>query len=117
MIHWLTLSLIVNIVVLIPVCNGLLTNAAWTQSAYGGATPARGILLAVYLAILVSSVVLLFVKDPRLTAVLLVVQIIYKLLTPFTTGNMQNPVVVSNLAIAAFHVFTLWLTFGSSRKG
>jgi hypothetical protein len=36
------------------------------------------------------------------------VQILYKVTTPFTVGSFANPVVVSNLAIAAFHSLTLW---------
>jgi len=45
------LSLLVNVAVLLPVCVGLLTNASWTTSAYGEGTPARAILLSIYLAI------------------------------------------------------------------
>ena len=45
---------------------------------------------------------------PLMVAALLSVQIIYKLITPFAVGNFSNPVVVSNLAIAAFHSITLW---------
>ena len=45
---------------------------------------------------------------PMMVAALLMVQIIYKLITPFAVGNLSNPVVVSNLAIAAFHSVTLW---------
>ena len=45
------LSLIINVVVLVPVCAGLLMDASWTASAYGEGTPARAILLSIYLAI------------------------------------------------------------------
>ena len=43
-----------------------------------------------------------------MVAALLAVQIIYKLTTPFTVQSLSNPVVLSNLAIAAFHAVTLW---------
>jgi hypothetical protein len=101
-------SLGLNIAVLVPVCLGLLSKADWTLSAYGADSPARGILLSVYLAILVASAGLLLKPIPAMVAALLLVQIIYKFTTPFTVGTVSNPVVISNLAIAAFHCITLW---------
>ena len=103
------LSLLLNIAVLVPVTSGLLGSAGWAEDAYGPASPARGILLSVYLAILAASIALLFRPLPGLVASLIFVQIVYKLTTPFTVGTLQNPVVVSNLAIAAFHFVTLAL--------
>jgi hypothetical protein len=101
-------SLGINIAVLVPVCLGLLNKADWALAAYGAEAPARGILLSVYLAILLCSVGLLFKPAPAMVAALLLVQIIYKITTPFTVGTFSNPVVISNLAIAAFHSLTLW---------
>jgi hypothetical protein len=101
-------SLGLNIFVLVPVCLGLLNKAEWTLSAYGPDTAARGILLSVYLAILVTSAALLFKPIPAMVAALLLVQIIYKFSTPFTVGTVSNPVVTANLGIAAFHCITLW---------
>ena len=101
-------SLGLNIFVLMPVCLGLLNKAAWTLPAYGPETAARGILLSVYLAILIASAGLLFMPIPVMVAALLLVQIIYKFSTPFTVGSFTNPVVISNLAIAAFHSITFW---------
>jgi hypothetical protein len=43
---------------------------------------------------------------------LLGVQVIYKLTTPFTVGTWRNPVVLSNLAIAAVHTATLTMLTG-----
>ena len=105
----IAVSLILNVVVLVPVCAGLITQAPWTDGAYGSASSARGILLSVYLAILVTSVLLLIVGDPRMTAALLAVQVIYKLTTPLTVGTFDNPVVTSNLLIAAVHTVTLFV--------
>lgn len=102
------LSLTINVLVLVPVCFGILTKAEWTISAYGLETPARGILLSVYLAILVCSIGLFIKPVPAMVAALLLVQIIYKFTTPFTVGSFANSVVVCNLAIAAFHSITLW---------
>ena len=73
------ISLILNILVLIPVCSGLLFNANWAIDSYGTETPARGILLAIYLTILIFSAVLLFKFDAKMVMALLAVQIMYKL--------------------------------------
>ena len=103
------LSLALNILVLVPVTWGLATAAPWVAAAYGAASPARGIVLAVYCAILAASVVLLFKPVLPAVAALLAIQIFYKLLTPLTVGTLDNPVVLSNLGIAAFHAVTLFL--------
>jgi hypothetical protein len=100
-------SLLINVGVLIPVCVGLLFDALWVAEAYGPVSPARGILLSVYGAILVISLGLLFKREPMLVAPLLLLQVFYKLTTPFTVGSFVNPVVISNIAIAAVHITTL----------
>lgn len=77
----------------------------------GPDTAARRILAAIYAAILIASVALLalhlFHRDitPWIQA-LLSIQVAYKLLTVPLVG-LRNPVVVSNLAIAVVHSFTL----------
>ena len=103
------LSLLLNVVVLVPVAFGMATGANWAEAAYGPASSARGILLAVYLAILVGSVGFLFRPVPEMVAVLLGLQFVYKIITPVSVGTLSNPVVVSNLGIAAFHAVTLSL--------
>lgn len=105
----IALSLWLNIAVLVPVCAGLITEASWARANYGDATGARGILLAVYIAIGLVSALLLVVRDPKMVAALLLVQVVYKLLTPLTVGTFASPVVMSNLGIAAFHGVTLAL--------
>ena len=45
----MTLSLLLNVAVLFPVCIGLKTNANWEQARYGAPMPARGILNSIYL--------------------------------------------------------------------
>jgi protein-S-isoprenylcysteine O-methyltransferase Ste14 len=105
---WLmvVLSLLINVAVLLPVCASLLTDASWTTSAYGEVTPARAILLSIYLAIGLVSVLLLVRREPKAVAALLV-QVLYKVTTPLTIGTLANPVVVSNLVVAGFHTATL----------
>jgi len=41
----------------------------------------------------------------------LIVQVVYKLTTPFTVGAVLNPIVISNLAISALHIATLVTIF------
>lgn len=110
------LSLLLNIAVLIPVCLGLLVDAAWTVDSYGVETAARGILLSIYGAILVLSTLLLFRPEAMLVAPLLLVQVIYKLTTPFTVGSFSNPVVISNIVIALLHIATLTLILRAIRS-
>jgi hypothetical protein len=105
----ITLSLLLNIAVLLPVTGSIIGNAVWVETAYGPPSPARGILLAVYIAILAGSAALLWKPVPAMVAALLLVQIVYKLMTPLTVGSLANPVVLSNLAIAAFHAVTVTL--------
>ena len=103
-----TASLLLNIIVLIPVCIALLVNYKHMEFAAGIFTPARGILLAIYLTILIASTALLFFTDLKLAFGLFVMQIIYKVLSPFTVKTIKNPIVISNLLIAAFHLVTIY---------
>jgi hypothetical protein len=98
----LYVSLLLNVAVLIPVCLGLARGARWADEAWGPPSPARGILLSIYAAILILSVLLLLLGQP-----LLAVQILYKLMAPFIVRDWRNPVILSNLAIAAVHCVTL----------
>ena len=81
------LSLLINVAVLLPVCAGLLTDASWTTSAYDEATPARAILLSIYLAIGLVSVLLLVRREPKAVAALLLVQVLYKVTTSQTPNQ------------------------------
>jgi hypothetical protein len=109
------LSLVVNVLVLTPVCWGLLLNAAWVSHGYGEFSAARGILLSIYAAILLVSLGLLWKTAPIAVASLLLIQVIYKLTTPLTVGTLDNPVVISNLIIAAIHAATLLTIHRDSR--
>lgn len=112
----LRLSLGVNILVLAPVLAGLLLGAARAASVFGAPSPARGILTAVYAAILAASAALLLMRDAAApAAALLGVQVAYKLLTPLTVGTLRNPVVVANLGVAALHSATLAAMWAAAR--
>ena len=103
-----TASLLLNIIVLIPVCIALLLNYKHMEFAAGIFTPARGILLAIYLTILMASTALLFFTDLKLAFGLFVMQIIYKVLSPFTVKSIKNPIVICNVLIAVFHLVTVY---------
>ncbi len=105
----ITASLILNIAVLIPVCLGLITDNKRVQITAGVFTPGRGVLLALYLTILIASSVLLIYEDSKFVFALLFMQIVYKYITPFTVKTIKNPIVVSNLIIASFHLMTVTL--------
>lgn len=101
------ISLILNVLVLIPVCFGILLNSNWAIVSYGIDSTARGILLAIYTTILLFSILLLLKFDVKFVVALLSVQVIYKLLSPIMVGSITNPVIISNLFIAFFHVLSL----------
>ena len=103
----ITLSLGLNILVLIPVCFGLWSNAPWASESYGTDGVARGILLAVYASILIASIGLMIKPLPSAVCTLLALQVAYKLLSPLAAGTLSNPVILSNLGIAGVHLITL----------
>jgi hypothetical protein len=107
----ITISLIANISILIPVCGGLAIESDRMLGVFGESTPARGILLSIYFSILLSSVLLLIHRSPKQVAVLLLVQVLYKISTPITVGTFYNPVVISNLIVATLHICTLLAIF------
>lgn len=102
------LSLLLNILVLIPVCSSILLKSNLVIDSYGIETPALGILLSIYLTILIFSVVFLFKFDPKFVMALLLVQVVYKVLSPIMVGTLTNPVIICNLFIALFHSYSIW---------
>ena len=113
---FLYLSLIANIVVLLPVTSVLVFDAPEATRAWGPKTDARQILLAIYLTILAVSTGLLLRPDSGVATGLLTLQIIYKTISPLTVGNFCHPVVVVNLGIAALHSVTMYLLLTETAK-
>lgn len=109
----ITISLAVNIVVLIPIVIFMLIKSPLIDHAWGTFTAARGILLSMYGTILVLSCALIVIPTPAFVAALLLMQVIYKITTPVTVGSITNPIVISNLVIAALHVGTLVALFSA----
>ena len=101
------ISLGLNVLVLIPIVVLMARKSPIVDQTWGNFTAARGILMSIYLSILVVSVFLLFTPAPAFVAALLLVQVVYKLTTPFTVGKLSHPVVISNLVISAVHIATL----------
>jgi lysylphosphatidylglycerol synthetase-like protein (DUF2156 family) len=110
----ITASLILNIAVLIPVCYFMLTNNFRMEKTMGEFSPSRGILLAIYTTILFASILLLLFTDAKLAFALFFMQIVYKLLSPFTVKTLQHPFVISNIFIAIFHLVTIYTMIKSS---
>lgn len=104
----LTISLLLNILVLIPICYLILTNNVRMVETLGEFNPARGILLAIYMTILIASIGLLIFPDAKFSMALLLMQIVYKLLTPVTVKTLKHPFVISNILIAVVHLVTIY---------
>jgi len=104
----LTLSLTLNILVLIPICYLMLTNNYRIVQTLGEFNPARGILLAMYATILLGSIYLLISPNNQFAIALLLMQIVYKFLTPLTVKTLKHPFVISNILIAAVHIWTVY---------
>jgi hypothetical protein len=105
------ISLAVNILVLIPIVFGMAIGSPIIDRAWGEFSESRGILASIYFALLVLSSILIVKTIPVFVVPLLATQVIYKITTPFTVGTMLNPVVISNLGIAALHLVTLWVIY------
>lgn len=109
----ITASLILNIIVLIPVCIAFIGDFEKMQKSAGIFTPARGILLAMYITILLASALLLYFQQPTLAFALFIMQIVYKILSPITVRSIKNPIVISNIFIAIFHLITVYVMINS----
>ena len=109
------LSAIINIVILVPVISVILLNLVQVERVWGENQPSREILVSVYIAILLASIGLYFLKGQTQLIVAVTIfslQIIYKTLTAvLVTDAFFNPVVLSNLAINVVHISTLYVVF------
>lgn len=107
------ISHVVNVLVAGSVGILLLLNAPGMVAVYGEASPARSILVSVYLAIAITSAfALLFPAYSIMIAkVLFPLQIIYKVSTIVTVGSITHPVVVSNVLISVLHAISLFVIF------
>ena len=111
----LNISTILNIVVLIPVISVILLDLIQVERVWGPNQASRQILVSIYIAILVASIGLLFLKGQVKILVSMTVfsmQIIYKFLTALIVVDaLTNPVVLSNLAINIAHLITIVTVF------
>jgi hypothetical protein len=109
------ISLFLNIAVLIPVCFGIISGQSFVAHGWGAHQPSLYILVSIYCTILLASCYLLIRPNQYLVFSLLMMQVVYKLLSPFFVGNLQNPVVVSNIAISAVHIISLYFIVKSPK--
>ena len=109
------ISVILNLLVLIPVVSVILLNLVQVERVWGENQPSREILVSIYIAILLASIGLYFLKGQTqliVTVTVFSLQIIYKTLTAvLVTDAFSNPVVLSNLAINVVHISTLYVVF------
>ena len=109
----LTMSLLINCLIVFPVSFAMLTGQPGMHAAFGPASDARQILASVYLAIGAINalgligITLGYGMIVRSFAVgLLATQVGYKLITVLTVG-LASPVVLTNLAVVVVHTVTL----------
>ncbi len=98
-------SLVINIIILVPVCLGLILFERKMAAVFGERTTGREILLCIYLTILAASIFLMFHSAAYVEYVkaLLSAQIVYKSLSVFIIRDKKNPVLWFNFFIAIFH--------------
>ncbi|CAJ1948629.1 unnamed protein product [Cylindrotheca closterium] len=109
---FLYVSLTLNALVVFPLTILLLiVKPERMVEVYGPDSEARRILASIYFAIGVASVAAMFRRGDNMINMafpIFYLQIIYKIMTAFTVG-FPNPVVISNVAISAFHMMTMFL--------
>ena len=108
---WIKASLIINIVVLIPVCILMARDRFETVRVFGPQSTARQILLCMYLAILAASIAAMSKATWTIAIAvpMLAMQVFYKTLSVVIITDKSTPVLWFNLAIAVFHARTLYL--------
>jgi hypothetical protein len=107
----LTLSLSVNVLLFTVICTGLVMDARWARVFYGQQSPARRVMLSVYLASLLVSLLMLLGLLPMFVLPLLMFQIAVKLFSPIAFGTFRHPIVIIYLCVATLHsvtLYTLW---------
>ena len=115
-----TLSHIVNLVVVTIIPILILRNTPEMTEVFGQDTPARRILACLYATIASASGLALLMQfafqhpewSAQIALVMFPLQIVYKLATLPAVG-IRNPVVISNLAIAALHSAAVWTLLAS----
>ena len=105
----LLVALVLNIVILAPIVVGLTIGGRVIFRVMGTLTPARSSLLAMYLAFLATSILFLFWPLEPGIITLLAIQIAYQVLSAFTVRVLTNPIVITNLLLAAIQTGLLVL--------
>ncbi len=109
------ISLIINILVAgfwgVVLFRNILPNIS--KKAFGLDSQGLRILSSIYITIALFSVVAIFSTEYRfnILIILLPLQIVYKLISPFAVGTYKKPVVISNIIIAIIHSITLYFMY------
>jgi hypothetical protein len=105
----ISLSLLVNVLILGPVIVALIFNRAGVNRVFGERSTSREILLSMYFSIFVMSLWLLLDagRVDTFAPPLLVLQIGYKLLSTVLITNKRAAVLWFNLAVAILHSITI----------
>lgn len=82
-------------------------DARWARVFYGQQSPARRVMLSVYLASLLVSLLMLLGLLPMFVLPLLMFQIAVKLFSPIAFGTFRHPIVIIYLSVATLHSVTL----------
>lgn len=103
------LAYVINIVILVPVCLGLLRKPESMNAVFGNDTTSRQILTCMYLTIIVISGYALidFKQAIAIGMILFPFQIIYKLMSLILIKDKKVAVYRFNLFVAAFHSVTM----------
>jgi hypothetical protein len=104
-------ALIINILILFPVCLGLHFRLHRFDRVFGEDNTARQILTSIYLAILTLSIAILLNPQTRITFAipLLSLQVIYKIISVILIRDKKTPVLWFNLAVAIFHSVAIYV--------
>lgn len=109
------ISLIINILVAgfwgVVLFRNTLPNIS--KNVFGLDSQGLRILSSIYITIALFSAVAIFSTEYRfnILIILLPLQIVYKLISPFAVGTFKNPVVISNIIIAFIHSLTLYYMY------
>lgn len=112
----LVAALVLNLVILVPVLWGLITEAVGMDAAFGPDGVARRILTCIYGAIALASAALIALHGAAhpwavpMTLALFGVQMIYKLGTAWVVG-LRNPVVITNVVVIVVQIAAIGLAF------
>lgn len=107
---WLV-SCAFNVLLFLLICIGMQVNAGWIRVSFGQPSLARSALFSMYAVGLIFSILMLLRFFPTFAVPLLIFNISFAIVVPFTYWNIRHPIIVTHLVLAAVHcvtVYQLW---------